>query len=511
MDPSQTRVINFIDEVNKQQELDNSYFTIMNDPAVKLRRLDETKKDGVNACMNKILTKICHNATPEEINGRDISVPDLDKVTANYVANRTGGKDFEYYVKEAIRRNPKHTSVIKSVFETVEKIVNDTYRDKSLNPETITENDFKFTITPEIDDKLTSVIRDNNLDDLADVIKDNVRNDAVTEVEMARREKEERNSLEEELMNDDSITTEAALEEALNARGYGETTIYLPSLFEAVMINKFNQMSYNNDIYGYTYISPDYCITEGVVDKIKTAFKTRSEANAKAAITKNHLQYVATIEGMYNAVYAEYRNKVAPINVNQVVSMMSKILNEPAIDTVTYKGKIDLDEVQTSANEFKKSVNGLISGKKLIRYKAPKKSKTYTVKEAISELKAASSTVDNFFKSPSVKEYASKASMYASSKANKCDNPKNVEIVYKMSTEYYVADLSYYTKAIEFIVDVVEFAKGLIAKFSNSSVKESAFAEAVTEYTLLNISKALYLESFSILEVDELARKYAEL
>ena len=71
-------VINFIDEVNKQRSLDSAYSNINNDPVIKARRLNETKQQGVDTCMNHILSKICINAIPE-VNGRVADTPDLDK------------------------------------------------------------------------------------------------------------------------------------------------------------------------------------------------------------------------------------------------------------------------------------------------------------------------------------------------------------------------------------------------------------------------------------------------
>lgn len=508
MDFTQNSVINFIDEVNKQRSLDDTVKAINDDPAIKLRRLNETKKQGVNACMNSIFAKICADAIPE-INGRTADTPDLDKVVSDYVSRRTGGKDLEFYVKEAIRRNPKNTDVIKNMYESVERIVNKEYEDKTLNPETITENDLAFRLTPEIDDKLSTVIKDNNLDDLAEVIKDNVRNTAITEVELAKKEKEERMALEEELTNDDSITTEAALEEALRERGIGrDVSVYTPSLFEAVMINKFNEAAKNvQPVYETEYTLENAYVTEGVIDKIKSAFKAKAEADAKATIASSHPKFTATIEGLYKTVYAEYRSKITPINMGKIASLYKDAVSSD----VQIVSSVDLEEVKRASAEFKDQMKSLMESKTVKRFVIPKGKKQYVSgSEAIKTASNAVKALDSFFAKPDVKSFVNKASSYVTVKANKCDNPKDVLKVYELAVEYYVAELAYYSAAIDHVVSVVECTKKIIKKYGNVSVKESAFDAAVTEYTLLNISKALYLENFGLMDIDNIALEYAK-
>lgn len=503
-------VINFIDEVNKQRSLDNAYDSINNDPTIKLRRLNETKQKGVDTCMNHILSKICMNAIPE-VNGRVADTPDLDKFVSDYIARRSCGKGLEFYVKEAIRKNPKNTSVIKNVYESVQKIVNGEYMEKTLNPESITEEDYDFKMTPEITDKLSAVIRDNHLDDLADVIKDNVRDTAITEVELAKKEKEDRLALEEELTNDESITTESALMEALKEREVGKSTsIYTPSLFEGVMISKFNAMESVDSKIGETEFNiPEY-VTEGVIDKIKASFKAKAESDAKVTISKSHPTFIASIEGMYKAIYSEYRSKIVPINIKKLSKMAKDILKSPVVTgELTVKAPNDLDSVKKEVEDYRASVKGMMESKKKEMFECKSNSKVYKLEDAISEMNKAVSALDSFFENPDVKSYVNKASTYVSTKANKCDNPKDVIKVYEIALEYYVADLYYYSAAITYVVGVVDIIKSLIAKYENKEVKEAAFDNAITEYTLLNISKALYLESFNTMDVERIAKEYA--
>ena len=503
----QNPVINFIDEVNKQNTLSNSYDAINNDPNIKLRRLGETKQQGKELCMYSILSRLCSNSIPE-INGRIANTPDLDKVVRDYVARRTNGQNIDFYVKEAIKRNPKNTEAIKNIYESVNKIVDNMYIEKELHPETITDEDYSFSLTPEVDDKLTAVIRDNNLDSLSDVIKDNVRNNAITEVELAKKEREDRLALEEELMNDDSITTESALEEALRVRGLNERKFYTPSLFEAVMNSKFKEMPVLESIGDIEYECESEYLTEGVLKNIVNKFTGNTEEAAKAAIEKNHTQFLATIEKMYTGVYSQYRSKVSPINTDLISKSIKKIMSDSRVGNVTFKSKVNMSEVKEAVSKYKENTKTLFAAKKLAKFDVPKNKKAYSANDAVSEMITVVGALDTYFAKPDVKSFVNKASAFVTGKASKCDNAKDVNVTYKLAIEYYMAELSYYAQGIEFVASVSEFAKKLMSKYSNDAVKEAAFDNAIVEYTMLNISKALYLESFGLMDLPKVIRSY---
>ena len=512
MNPLDTpNVINFIDEVNKQHSYDKAMDNVNNDPSIKLRRLNDTKKQGVDTCMNHILSKICSNAIPE-VNGRVANTPDLDKFVSDYIDKRSGGKGIEFYVKEAIRRNPKNTAVIKHIYESVEKIVNEEYTDKVINPDSITEEDYEFKITNDMDEKLSSVIRDNNLDDLAEVIKDNVRNTAVTEVELAKKEKEERLALEEELTNDDSITTEAALEEALKERGIGrDVSVYTPSLFEAVMISKFNSMEAPSVIGDTEFAVPDYFV-EGVLSAIKSKLKIKLGETPKETIAKNHPTFLANIESAYKQVYSEYRKSIVPINVKKMVDMYNHVHASGVLkDGYEFRFPIDPDVFKDRVDTYKEKMKSLIDEKKTEVVSTTLPGYACSMDVAIKKMKKYVSELDTFFEKPDVKSYVNKASSYVTPKVNKCETSKDVHAVYNIVDNYYINELSYRMFTVTFCSFVFEVIKELSDKADNVAAKESAFDEAVTEYTLLSISKALYLESFGLMDIDHITKEYAKM
>lgn len=502
---SENSVINFIDELNKQRRYQNAIDDVQADPVIKARRLEDTKKDGVNTCLNSIFTKVCQDSIPE-INGRTASVDDLDKVVADYISRRTNGNDATFYVKEAIKKN-KNASVMKNILESVEKIVSDQYRAKSMDPDSITEEDYTFKITPEIDDKLTTIIRDNNLDDLSDVIKDNVRDTAISEVELAKKEKEDRQKLEEELTNDESITSENDVEEAVRARGLNKTSVYTPSLFESVMIHEFNKIAPYQAVTETCEYTP---IFEGVFSNMKEKHDQKLEDKSRDAIANKNSEFLATVDEMYKAVYTAYRASVSKINTDKLTSALTSSLSASTTG-LTVKATISTSKVREVADAYEALSKTMFDSIKYQKYKVPKgKTQVYSIGEAIGEFKKDVKLLDDFFKEPDGKKFVNKANAFVVPKANKCTTPKEVVTIYQIAHDVYMARMSVYSAAISFIESFAKTAEDLIKKGSNTEAKESAFDNAVVEYTLLNMSKALYLESFHLHDVDELARDYAK-
>lgn len=508
---AQNNVINFIDEINKKNSLDNAYSNAVQDPEVKLHRLDKTKQDGVNTCMNAIIGKVCQDSIPD-INGKSPDVGDLDKAVSDFVARRSGGNDTIYYVKEAIKRNPKKTGEVKSILEDVEKIVRNEYLDRSLNPDSLTEEDFEFKMTPGIEGRLSEVIRNHNLDELSDVIKNNVRDDAVKEVELAKREKEERDALEEELMNDDEIKTESALEEALEKRNAIQTQVYRPSLFQAIMINKFSQMPVTESTDISNTVSDEY-FTEGkIVSSIKDFFKGKKGKDAKESIMKNHATFLASVEKGYTRVYNEYKSVIFPIDVDKIIKK-TKVslaqLQKCGTRTVTTT-IISIDDYEKQVNHAKETLKNGITHKNPVNVSLRELPANITVSlsDALPVLKKISKKVEAYFKKPSASDFVNKASKFVTPKVNSCQSPAEVTAVYEMSCSYVLADSAMMSVLISVATVIIDCCNKVNAKADKVAVKEAAFDQAIVEYTLLNISKALYLESFGFFDIDKITDSY---
>lgn len=484
-------VLSFIDQVNKQQAIDKFENDWAQTPTAKYRKLQEVKAAGMNTCMNHILGKLCKSSLPE-INGRTPNVQDLDKIVADYISRRTGGRDSMYYVKEALKRNPNNQA-LRSLLESVKGIIKEQYHEKDLEPDKITDADLSFSITPAIDEKLEKVIKENELDGLSDVIKSNVKNNAIDEVEKAKQEKDERKSLEDELSKDESITSEAALDRELALRGINMTNVYNPSLFGAVMIHAFNNITESTADFADCVDMGLY--TESFLGKVKVKRQEKKAADAKATVAANAPGFVATLEEIYKQTYSLYRSEVSPIDTDKLAKQFSA-----AVSTQKKELKVKLPDIKTYAAEikgYKDLIKTSIKSGRVNKSNPPKyKLTTYSAEDALSIFRSAVNALDSEFAHPNMKGFVDNLSKTANALANRQATPMDVNSIYNAMGNVALADAYKLIANIDLVNAFVKYAGSLIKHSTNGVAKEAAFDNAITEYTMLNISKALRLEDF---------------
>ena len=119
--------------------------------------------------------------------------------------------------------------------------------------------------------KLNVINRDLELDDLSQIISDNVRVTAASEIARAKAEKEKIKEVERELSDNLSVNNESAIETELELRGMSKKKFFQPSLFEGIMINKLNNVTAESASSTYLYDTLEmYGMTESTVDKFAT-------------------------------------------------------------------------------------------------------------------------------------------------------------------------------------------------------------------------------------------------
>lgn len=497
-----TKVVNFIDEVNQQMRLKNEIQDAQNSPAAKERRLNQTKDDAVNTCMNSILSKVCNSSLPD-INGRTPDVTDLDKIVADYISRRTGGENADFYVKEAIKKNKK-CCAMKAVRESVCKMISEMYMDKTVHPEKLEEKDFGFEITPEVDEKLDQIIKDNNLDDLSEVIKDNVREDAVSEVEAAKKEKEDRKQLEEELAQNPDITTEAALNTELKRRQINENVLYTPSLFNAVMIHAFENAKGTEIPFSESVDMEMY--TEGIINKIKDRKLEKNDQKTEKIIEEGDLALYGVAKETYTQLYSEYRASVASIDLKKLKTEFLAAIKDMGNLTIKIP---DLENYSKDSEKFTTSVKENIKLGVRPKGKLPKpKYVPIPAKDAFTKAISIVNKLEKSFATPDMEGFIKKYTAGAANIARKMNDPKKASAVYSgMNTLIMAAGRNIMTD-ISFVASVIKYGQKLTSHANNTEMKEAAFDRGIIEYTLLNMSKALYLESFDRTELPVIINSY---
>ena len=246
-----TKVLNFIDELEQERrnEVDNN--RLKDSISYKYNCLNKAKKDGVEECLSKSFEKFYLDAIPLNDEYKTANHDDLCNDVHDFI-KKQGAKSMTYYVGEARKKSP----VMKKLYESVEKLVDDKFKEKEekIN-ETKPELDLVFKMDGETEKKIDVINQDLELDDIAKVISDNVRNTAMSEINRAKEEKENMKQIETDLANDINVKSEAAIERELSLRGINQKAVFQPSLFEGIMIGKMNKLSYTtestDDVYLY--------------------------------------------------------------------------------------------------------------------------------------------------------------------------------------------------------------------------------------------------------------------
>lgn len=237
LDDREAMVVNFMDEVQKRKNSQVAVDDFKNSPEVKLRQIKHEKDCARGVCLDAIFSKIYKDAIPMDNDYKVSHGDDLDSEFRDFIHMRNH-KGMEYYVKEAIK---KGSEPARKIMEAVDRLIKEEYQDKELNVDSLSTDDIKFNInSDEVQSKLNEISADMNLPEISEIIKDNVKIQTKAEIEKNKAEEENIKNIQEELMNDPNITSEAAIDKALKYRGIGLKKTFEPSLFEGIMISKVN-------------------------------------------------------------------------------------------------------------------------------------------------------------------------------------------------------------------------------------------------------------------------------
>lgn len=266
---NEERVFNFIDTIEKERQNELSDERFKTSDVYKRRIIDSAKENAANTCLSKIFEKFYIDAIPLNDDYKCAYHDGLCNDIHKLVSDRTDGKTLSYYVGEAIKSG---SVPAKRIMESVTKIVDEYFADKEANLGDInTEDDLVFKMDDDTEQKLNVINRDLELDDLSQIISDNVRVTAASEIARAKAEKEKIKEVERELSDNLSVNNESAIETELELRGMSKKKFFQPSLFEGIMINKLNNVTAESASSTYLYDTLEmYGMTESTVDKFAT-------------------------------------------------------------------------------------------------------------------------------------------------------------------------------------------------------------------------------------------------
>lgn len=506
LDDRMNSTIGFMDELDKQREKESGMAAMRNTPEVKRRLIEREKEHGKEDCLKYILGKVYCDSIPDNV---ALPTKDLDKEVSDFVAKRTDGKDCLFYVKEAIKK--ENNPILKNIYESVNALVNQKYFESEMNLDKVNPDELGFVRTPELKESLDKVIKDNDLDGLAEVIKDNVKTSVSTEIEAAKKEKDSRMQLEDELANRADVTTPTDVNTALeSANLFKGTTLYQPSLFEGIMINKFAGVN-NAQIKPYAESSDEELITEGAFAAIKDYFKTKKEADAKASVVTSNANFTKWLDRIYRKAYGIYRSSIMTMNFKVLGDQFSKMISDKEL--FNPNASVVMIDLKTWAEQTDTNVKlnkvALENGGKPVPPADNYPGKRYTYGEALEQNRKSVSAVQKEFDDPKIKQFIEKYGKMAANAGNKCGTSAQVAKVYDIVSYLALSEINMIFAHVTYVRLFTTFAKDVIDYGSKRTLKESAFEEATREYTMFNVAKALTLESFDIESVKTIANNYA--
>lgn len=264
---SKQKVINFMDELEKDRSRIDARKSFENSPEAKIALYNREKEKGKDECLFYIFKDVYKHSMPLGQDYMDANNSELDNKIKDFINNQTADKGIQCYMNEAIKRG---NTAVKKCVESVDTIVTKNMPNMENIP-TLDKEALNFRMTDDVRDELDKVKSDTGFDDVAEVIKQNVKNAITMEVERKKNLKQREQEIKDELKNDPSIATEAALEKAYQFRmGYSDN-LYTPTLLEGIVIGKFAECATDDkDEHDKLFFE---AVTEFTLHSITKAFK----------------------------------------------------------------------------------------------------------------------------------------------------------------------------------------------------------------------------------------------
>ena len=196
----------------------------------KFKAIEKERNKCANACALQILGTIYVKSLPLDQDYKELHDAELRDDLGRYINDKNPNGAY-YYVKDSYQANPRATLLQRVITET-DAVANDFAKRMYLDPE-ISGDDVQFVMDDSIKNKLSE--KESSYEMLCNTIKTQVQDTALAEIDAAKKSEQEKQDIEDSLMNNPDIDTEAKLESALSMI---QPKVHQPSLFEAILYSK---------------------------------------------------------------------------------------------------------------------------------------------------------------------------------------------------------------------------------------------------------------------------------
>lgn len=280
---SREKIFNYINEVKQQRQLQEEQESIMESEDYKLRKIVENTGNCKTFVIGKIIGKLYVNSLPLDDEYKDVQSDNLEDEMVNYVKDNGGVQ----YMENAI--NKTGSDKLKKILETADKISNRYAVDKEGSVSLISYKDLDYNPTEEDNKDIDDTIDNLEFDDIADIVRGNVKNTILSEIDRAKQSEERQQSLQDDLANDESIISDDDIDDAMDV--VGESTFYEATLFEAMMLK--NTTKYVKENYDVEMVN-DMALTESTKEltKINVLHALMLESYSKYDLTDLRDKYL---------------------------------------------------------------------------------------------------------------------------------------------------------------------------------------------------------------------------
>ena len=231
------KMVNFMDDIQKNMRQQKKTENLMNSDHAKRRFLENEKSKAKGICLDRIFSKVYKDALPIDDSYKIAYGTELDKEFRDFVQIKDP-EGLVHYVQESIKRGSRPA---KMLMEEVNSLVRDYYMEMGLNISKTSKEDMEFDPDDvEVATKIDDISDKMNTEEISEIIKDNVKKAAIADIKKVKDHQEEMKNLVDDLKNDPTITSEAAIDRRLGVAGLNNPQFYQPGLFEGIMINKTN-------------------------------------------------------------------------------------------------------------------------------------------------------------------------------------------------------------------------------------------------------------------------------
>lgn len=236
LDMRTNRVLDFINAKAREQEAQKAQAELNTSPELKYKKLNDEYKKGPSICIDTILGRLYKDALPFDDPKKHCSDDCARDEIRDYIAQRTHGKNSEWYIREAIRRTK--SSTLQNLLNEATAIAKRFYAEKSKDIGKINLADLNFNMNAS-NDELNQITKKLEFDEISDIIRGNVQKALQDESDKAKREEDYNQQIEDKLVQDTNVTDDSSMESAIERMNIIQRpTVYQPSLFEAILLGK---------------------------------------------------------------------------------------------------------------------------------------------------------------------------------------------------------------------------------------------------------------------------------